>query len=154
MSIKKHFNEIAEIELVYHNPQPLSERAKIFGSKAAYQALISSWDMSKIELQEQFRVLLLDQQNNCLGISTIATGGISACIADLRLVFALAIKAKATGIIISHNHPSGNMKFSEPDKSLTARFREAGKTLDIEVLDHIIVGRNEYLSMADSGLLP
>lgn len=154
MSIKKHFNEIAEIELVYRNPKPLSEHTKILNSKDAYQALISSWDMNKIELQEQFKVLLLDQQNNCLGISTVATGGISACIADLRLVFALAIKAKATGIIISHNHPSGNMKFSEQDKILTSRFREAGKTLDIPVLDHIVVGKDEYLSMADSGPLP
>lgn len=154
MTSKKNPDDIAEVELVYHNKKPSSERPKISGSADAYNALINTWDKNKLELQEQFRVLLLDQQNSCLGVSTIAMGGIADCMVDLKLVFALALKAHASAIILSHNHPSGNVKFSEADRRLTSQFQKAGELLQIKVLDHILVTKDGHLSMSDTGAMP
>lgn len=88
-----------------------------------------------------------------MGISTVATGGINNCLVDLKIAFALALKATASSMIIAHNHPSGNPKPSEADKTLTHRFYEAGKLLDLNVLDHIIVTKETYTSLADEGLM-
>ena len=114
---------------------------------------MQTWDEDKIELQEQFRVLLLDRKSSCLAVSTIASGGISSCVVDLKLVFATAIKACASAIVLAHNHPSGNKAASNEDKTLTSKFVEAGKILDIQVLDHIIVTKEGYTSFADEGAL-
>lgn len=145
---------IPEIELVYHNRKRADERVIIGDTNAAYKALIGTWDRNKIELQEQFRILLLDRKNACLGVSTVATGGVSSCLVDLKLAFATALKARASGMIISHNHPSGSTKFSEEDFRLTAKFHEAGKILDVQILDHILVTNDGHISMAEIGMMP
>ena len=154
MTRRKDIDAITEVELVYHSKKTVDERPKISGSEDAYKALISTWDMNKLELQEQFRVLLLDRKNACLGVSTVATGGISDCMVDLKLVFALALKARASSIIISHNHPSGNTTFSEADHRLTAQFQKAGALLQIPVLDHILITKDGHISMSDIGAMP
>lgn len=151
--MKKQESKITEIELIYHDKQSPTSRLKIKTSDDAYNALISTWDMNKIELQEQFRVLLVDRQNKCLGVSTLATGGISDCHVDLKLAFALALKAKASGIILAHNHPSGNANFSEDDRKLTKKFQQIGALLSIDVLDHILVTKHSHTSMSDKGLM-
>lgn len=145
--------KVTEVELVYHNRQKPSERMKIHSSEHAYKLFYDTWDKGKLELQEQFRVLLLDQSSSCLGISTLASGGVAQCVVDLKLVFAMALKAKASGIIIAHNHPSGNKKPSENDKTLTAQFSIAGRILDIPVLDHLIITNEGYTSMAVENLM-
>lgn len=144
---------VTEVELVYRNKTKASLRPSIRTSTDAYNLFLRAWDMDKIELQEHFKILLLDRSNRCMGISTLATGGITQCVVDLRLAFATAIKASACNIILAHNHPSGNTKPSEADKTLTERFTLAGKILDLKVLDHIIVTKENYLSMADEGLM-
>jgi DNA repair protein RadC len=144
---------VTEVELIYRNKMPPSSRPSVKASDQAYDLLLKSWDMNKIELQEQFRVMLLDRKKSCIGISTIATGGISNCLVDLKLVFATALKASASSIIIAHNHPSGNVTPSEEDKTLTARFAQAGRILELPVIDHLIVTREGYTSLADEGLL-
>lgn len=144
---------VTEVELVYRNKTRASERPSIRTSVDAYRLFLRTWDMDKIELQEHFKILLLDRSNRCMGISTLATGGITQCVVDLRLAFATAIKASACNIILGHNHPSGNTKPSEADKTLTERFTLAGKVLDLKILDHIIVTKENYLSMADEGLM-
>jgi len=144
---------VAEIELVYRSPTKPSERPKVMNSKDAYDILLSTWDMDKIELAEQFKILLLDRGSRCMGVSTLASGGITGCVADLSLAFATAIKARASSIIIAHNHPSGNLQQSVQDEKLTKKFSEAGKILDISVHDHLIVTREGYTSFADGGLM-
>ena len=145
--------KVTEVNLVYRNKAKASERPRVMSSKEAFNVLMKSWDQDKIELQEQFRVLLLDRKSSCLAVSTVASGGISSCIVDLKLVFATAIKACASYIVLSHNHPSGNKTPSAEDKSLTRKFVEAGKILDVHVLDHIIVTKEGYTSLADEGEL-
>lgn len=151
--MKKQNSKITEIELVYHDRKPASERPKITSSEDAYKMLIDTWDMNKLELQEQFRVLLVDRANKCIGVSTLATGGIADCMVDLKLVFALALKAKASGIILAHNHPSNNPVFSEADCRLTKQFQQVGALLQINILDHILVTKSTHTSMSDKGLM-
>jgi DNA repair protein RadC len=74
-------------------------------------------------------------------------------LADLRVIFELALRTKASAIIVAHNHPSGNLAPSEQDRELTKRLLRVGSLMEISVLDHLIVGRGEYLSFADQGLL-
>jgi len=138
---------VTEIEIVYKNPIQLEDRKKIQRPEEAYQLFRDSWDENKIDLVEQFKIMLLDQSCNCLGISLISTGGIAYCHADPRLIFATAIKGRATQIILAHNHPSGNLTPSEEDKRLTNKLVEGGKFLDIKVADHLIVTRNGYFSI-------
>jgi len=151
---KNDLSNVAEIELVYRNKQKLSERPHIKSSKDAYQLFLNTWDDGKLELQEHFKVALLDRKNTCLGISKIAEGGITGTVVDLRLIFAVAVKARATGIILAHNHPSGNLTPSVNDIQITKKCGRAGEQLDITVLDHIIVTRHGYTSFSDDGLIP
>lgn len=145
--------QVAEIQLIYKSNVKPSLRPKISHSKDAYNVLIENWDSSKLELLEQFKVMLTNRANKVLGIFEVSTGGISGTVADPKLIFAAAIKAAATGIILSHNHPSGNLKPSQADIDLTRKLKEGGKFLEIQILDHIIVTSEGYYSFADEGLI-
>lgn len=147
------WTRVAEVELVYKTKIKASERPKITSSRDSYNLLLQCWDMDKIELQEQFKVMLLNRSNKVLGIFEVSSGGITGTVADPKLIFMAALKASACGIIISHNHPSGNLKPSRPDEELTRKIKEAGRLLDIQVLDHVIVTSEAYYSFADEGLL-
>src|SRR5690349_1009997 len=129
----------AEIELVYKTKVKASERPIIGNSGDAYNLLIKIWDMNTIELQEQFKVLLLNRSNKVLGVYHASSGGMTGTIADPKLILVAALKAGACAIILSHNHPSSNLKPSRPDEELTSKIREAAKYLDMKVIDHIIV---------------
>lgn len=153
MQNETSYPEIAEIELVYRGKTKPSERPPVNSSKAAYDLLLTSWDKDKIELQEQFRVILLDGKSSSLGIATLTTGGLSSCFVDLKHIFALALKANASAIIVAHNHPSGNVTPSTADKNLTARFAAAAAILDIKFQDHIIVSGERYTSFSDEGYI-
>lgn len=147
------FSKVTEVELVYRNKVRPSSRRKIKSSMDAFSVLKQTWDFDKIELQEQFRVLLLDHACGCLGVSTASSGGMNMCVADPKIIFAMALKAGASSIILAHNHPSGSLKSSKADEALTERFFYAGRILDIAVLDHIILSNEGYFSFADEGLI-
>lgn len=147
------FGMVAEVELIYKSKVKASERPQVKKSSDAYQILLKSWDENKLEFIEQFKVILLNRNNKVLGIYEASTGGVSGTIADAKLIFTAALKANASGIILSHNHPSGNLKPSQADIHLTNKLKEAGKLLDIQVLDHIIVTTEGYYSFADEGVL-
>jgi DNA repair protein RadC len=144
---------VAEVELIYRTKVKASDRPKIKRSEDAYKLLMASWDMDKVELVEQFKVLLLNRSNRVLGIYEVSTGGITGTVADIRLIFAAALKANSIYLMLSHNHPSGNLKPSRADDQMTAKFKEAGKYLEIEILDHLIVSKEGYYSYADEGVL-
>lgn len=102
---------------------------------------------------EEFWVLLLNRNNQVIKKEKITKGGITSTIFDVRLILKLALEKLATGIIVCHNHPSGNMRPSENDKQITYKMQEAGKLVDIQLLDHIIVCGQRYFSFADDGIL-
>lgn len=150
----KSLFHVCEIEITYRNPTPYHTRVHIDRPWKAYDVLLDSWDTGKIELVEQFKILLLDNKCNCLGISEISSGGMNACLVDPKIVFATALKAKATRLILAHNHPTGVLKPSEADILLTRRMVQAGQLLDLPVLDHVIVTPDGYYSFSDHGLIP
>jgi DNA repair protein RadC len=102
---------------------------------------------------EVFAVLFLDQSNTLLHYEAFSRGGITATYVDPRLIFKRALQEEAVGIIVCHNHPSGNLNPSRADQILTDRLKEGAKYLDIKLLDHIIVSRKGYFSFAAEGLL-
>ena len=145
--------EVAEIQISYKSKVKPSLRPKISSSKDAYEILVRSWDESKIDFVEQFKVILLSRANKVLGIYEVSTGGVSGTVADPKLIFAAALKANSSSILLSHNHPSGNLKPSQQDILLTSKIKEAGKFLELPVIDHLIVTSEGYYSFADEGLL-
>ncbi|MBD2704827.1 JAB domain-containing protein [Spirosoma sp. BT702] len=145
---------VNEVEISYRNKTPYQDRIQITRSLTAYEILHHAWDENKLELLEQFKILLLDRKNNCLAISDIATGGMTACIVDPKVIFVTALQANAAGIILAHNHPSGNLQPSDQDLALTRKLSECGKLLDIAILDHLIVTPRNYYSFADEGCMP
>jgi DNA repair protein RadC len=144
---------VSEIELIYKTRVKSSDRPKITSSKSAYAILMDCWDPEKIELIEQFKVLLLNQCNKVLGIYHASSGTISGTVVDIRLLFAATLKANAVGLIIAHNHPSGNKAPSEADKGITRKIKAAGELMDIRLLDHLIVTPEAYYSFTDEGAL-
>ena len=150
---KEHFpeNRISEVELIYKYKVPYSARTKITCSKDTYSILLASWNPNKIELQEQFKILLLDRSNAVLGIAEISSGGITGTVVDIRIILSTALKANATSLILCHNHPSGNLSPSVADETITTKIKTAAAFLDIHVLDHIILSNEGYFSFADEG---
>lgn len=126
------------------------KKVKIQSSKDAFEQVHGFLsDLS----HEEFWVILLDRANQVIGIKNISKGEVSGTVADARLIFKPAIERLASAIILCHNHPSGNMTASRADIQLTKKMVEAGKNLDISVLDHLIIGNNVYYSLADEGMM-
>lgn len=151
--MKPEWCQVAEVELVYRTKVKPSQRPKITTSVDAYEILQKIWNRDKIELVEEFKVLLLNRSNKVLGVLDASSGGITGTVADPRIILTAAIKANAVGIVLSHNHPSGSVKPSRADEELTVKIREAARYLDMAVLDHIIITSEGYYSFADEGLL-
>ena len=144
-------DEISEIEVTYISKIKSSDRLKIRCSEDANNALRTFWP--SFEHVEYVYLLLLNRQNQLIGKYFLAKGGMTGTVVDVRVIFQVALKANATSIMLAHNHPSGNLQPSEADKSVTNQVKEAGKILDISLLDHIILTEDGYLSLADEGLL-
>jgi DNA repair protein RadC len=126
------------------------EKPKISSSRVAYELL-------KAHLQdiphEEFWVLLINRANRVVKKQQISQGGIAGTVADPKLIFKIALEELASGIILAHNHPSGNLTVSKADMELTKKLKEAGKFLEIQVLDHLIIAGTKYFSFADEGIL-
>jgi DNA repair protein RadC len=147
------WTRVAEVELIYKTTVKASERPKISSVKDCYQLLKKLWNENTIEMQEQFKVLLLNRSNKVIGVYEASSGGLTGTVADPRLILAAAIKSLAVSIILSHNHPSGNLKPSKADEELTQKIKVAASYHDIRVIDHIIITSEGYYSFADEGLL-
>lgn len=144
-------NEISEIQLKYSASK--SPRVKITRSDDAYNCLKVHWNVDTIELQEEFRMLLLNRANEVLGVHLLSKGGITGTLVDLRLLFAVVLKSAACNIILAHNHPSGNLNPSEADKRLFRKISNAAELLDVQVLDNMIISKQGYFSFTDKGII-
>jgi DNA repair protein RadC len=147
------WTRVSEVELVYKTTVKPSDRLKIGSVKDCYQLLKELWNENTIEMQEEFKVMLLNRGNRVIGIYEVSAGGITGTVADPRLILAAAIKSLSVSIILSHNHPSGNLKPSRADEELTQKIKVAAAYHDIRVIDHIIITSEGYYSFADEGLL-
>lgn len=130
--------------------EEVQELTKITSSKAVFE--IMQPIIGELP-HEEFWVLYLNNSNKVIYKSQISKGGITGTVVDTRLVFKTALEHHATSVILSHNHPSGKLQASDADKQITKKLQEAGKHLDILVLDHIIVTEINYFSFADEGIL-
>lgn len=125
-------------------------KKKITGSKDAadyFMPLLGDLN------HEEFWILMLDRGNKIKDNFRISQGGISGTVIDVRIILKAAIEKQASSIILCHNHPSGTMQASDADLKITRKIADAAKIMDITVLDHIIIGNNKYLSLADEGIL-
>lgn len=126
------------------------EKKKVTSSRDAYDLflpyLIDRYD-------EEFRILLLDRSNKIIMNLSVGEGGFAGTVADPKKIFKLALQHNSSSIILGHNHPSNNISPSDTDISLTKKIQKAGESLDILILDHIIVGNDSYYSFADEGLI-
>ena len=125
-------------------------KAKVSSSRSAFEILYPY--VSDLP-HEEFWILMLDRANRAIGVENVSKGGVSGTVADPKLIFRPALQHLACGIILCHNHPSGNIQPSHEDIDLTRRFRTVGLALEIPVLDHIIVGDTDFYSFADNGML-
>jgi DNA repair protein RadC len=149
--MKTYKSSMPEITLKYKAGN--YKKTKISTSLDAFQILIELYNEDTVDYIESAYALFLNRANNTIGWMQISTGGTIATLVDPKIIFATALKCNAHGIIISHNHPSGILKASKEDITLTEKIVSIGHILDITVLDHIIVSRSGYVSMNDEGLM-
>jgi DNA repair protein RadC len=149
----KPLQEVAEI-LVSYKPT-VSANPLIKCSQDAYQELNDFFPEELISLQEMFVVMYMNNANRIIGVYRMSVGGIVGTVADPRLILATALKVAATSIIISHNHPSCNLKPSTADINLTKKLKDAGSFMDISLTDHIIISpeHGKYYSFMDEGMI-
>lgn len=151
--VQEQIYNVAEVQVSYKPDYNANDRPKISSSQQAWCLLKQQWDSGKINFLEEFKVVLLNRSNRVLGVVDISMGGVSGVFVDLKVVFAIALKGNASGLLLAHNHPSGSVRPSEADIKLTKRTVECGKLLEIDIWDHIILSENCYFSFADECML-
>ena len=149
--MKTSSHRIGELKVIYRTTALPYQ--KIRCSQDTFHFLQKVWDQDLIEYIEQFCIILLSRSNQVIGYDFISMGGTAGTVVDAKVVFQTALLGNASSIILAHNHPSGNMTPSEPDKRMTTRVFEIGKSLDMPILDHMIVSKDQYFSFADEGIL-
>lgn len=144
--------KISEIKVSYTSKVNLNDAPQVTSSSDAAKVLFQTWDKGTIELQETFKILLLNKANKVKGAATISCGSIDGTVVDAKAVFSVALKTVSPAIILCHNHPSGSLMASTADIRISKKLKTAGEYLDVVVLDHIILSPNGgYYSLADNG---
>jgi len=126
------------------------EQIKINSSNDAY--LHIRGDLMDLR-HEEFWVLLMNRANGIIRKKKVSEGGVSGTVADPKIIYKMALEELASGVIVVHNHPSGNLTASQSDIDLTKKLKEAGRFLEIQLLDHLIVAGQKYYSFADEGMM-
>lgn len=137
---------------VNYKDSDASRRIIVKSSQSSYDIFKEAYEEC-MQHHEECWVMFLNQANRLIGVSCISKCGISQTVVDIRIIMQTALLSHASGIILSHNHPSGNMVASSSDNALTSRLKKACELLDIRLLDHIILSESEYMSYADEGML-
>lgn len=142
----------SEIQVTYR--PAISNKPIVKSALDAYVVLSEFFPDNLIGLKEMFVVGYLNRSNRVIGVYEVSSGGITGTVADIRLILGTALKIAATGIIIAHNHPSGNLEPSNTDLMLTKKIKEAALYFDIQLLDHLILTwEDKYISFSDKGYL-
>jgi DNA repair protein RadC len=149
--MKTYKSNLPQITLKLKKGEELN--CKITSSKDAADLFRKVWDNDSLLIYESMICIFLNRQNNTIGWFKMSQGGLSGTLMDNRLILATALNCLAQGIIICHNHPSGNLTPSEADTKLTKKLEEAGKIMDINLLDSLILTETDHFSYADNGLI-
>ena len=144
--------ELAEVKVSYK--MKLKDVVRVTSSRDAFNVLFPLFDADTIGFWEDFFLLLLNRASYALGWFKLSSGGTAGTVVDPKLVFMLALKTNACSIILCHNHPSGNLNPSNPDKCITEKIKKGAELLEIRLYDHLIVSPDSgYFSFADEGVL-
>jgi len=146
--IENDIVNVTEVELVYKTRIKASDRPKINDMSDAVKIFRHYWNRDRIEFLEEVKILLLNRSNRVLGIANISQGGVSGTVIDEKIILQYAIKANASGVILAHNHPSGNLEGSEADHRITNKIKNALELIGMSLLDHIILtaeGQNSII---------
>lgn len=142
---------IKELQAVYKAKTELKQ------SQVKNRSIAADWikDVWPVDIthREAFACIFLNRKNDTIGYSVVSIGGVSATTVDVKIIYQNALLCNASSIILVHNHPAGTTKPSDADIGLTTKVTKAGKLLDINVLDHIIITETEQYSFADNGLI-
>ena len=138
--------KIGEVKLSY-KPK-FKNQQKVTCSEDAYKYMLSTYKKGTICYKEYFKVLFLNQANQILGYTLISEGGLTETTADVRLIFQAALLTNSVALILAHNHPSGNPAPSVEDELITQKIKEMADCLEIEFIDHLIVGKHCFYSFA------
>jgi DNA repair protein RadC len=144
---------ISEIEIRYNPKIPALRKAQIKSSNDAYRQFMILLDEHNMNIKEEAAVLFLNRGNRVIGGYKISVGGITGTVVDIRIILGFALKCFATGIIICHTHPSGELKPSKADMKLTDQLNLACKIMEITLHDHLIITTESYYSFEDEDLL-
>jgi DNA repair protein RadC len=147
--MKTYKTELPEITLKYKSSDVT--KTKITNSQDSYELFKKMYDADTLEYCESSIVIYLNRASNSIGWQKISQGGITGTVVDVRMILATALKCGASAFILSHNHPSGNLFPSGNDDKLTKQIYEAGKIMEIKLLDHLIITSEGYYSYADQG---
>lgn len=150
--MKVDFFNIPEIKVTYSDKVKSSDRPKITNSSEATIILREAFK-DCMQHHEESYAMFVNRANRVLGIMLISSGGMSGTVVDIRIILQTALKVNCSGIFLSHNHPSGALKPSLQDVHLTKKLKEACSWMDIQLLDHIIMTEESYLSLADEGII-
>jgi DNA repair protein RadC len=147
-------SNLGEVEVSYKYLSSLENRPTIKSPSDSQKAVMHLFDEKRLALQEQFVILFMNRANMIIGSCNLFKGSISGCVVDVKLILAMGVKLMASGVILSHNHPSGNLTASEQDISLTKRIKRALDFVDITLIDHLIVSpKGNFMSFSIEGLL-
>lgn len=141
--------KVAEVELSYKTKN--ERKHKILTASDIHKMMLPTYREGTIEHKEYFKAVFLNQAQEVLGYTLISEGGITATVADVRIILQAALLTNSVAIILVHNHPSGNLKPSKTDCDLTKQIVNAAKFMDIRVLDHLIISKDDYYSFAEEG---
>ncbi len=144
--------EPIEITINYKPRRQAGEKQKIHSSKDITLYLRAIWS-DRLEYVEESYLILLSRSNHILGYLKLSQGGTAGTVVDVKMIYQAALKANSHAVILAHNHPSGNLRPSEPDIILTKQVKDAGKLLDIKFFDHLILTVEGYFSFADEGII-
>lgn len=143
---------IPQIKLSYVS-DGVGKRPSLSSSKEIVTAIRESYEPGEIEYREYFKVVYLNRGNKVIGMQVISMGGTAATVVDRKIIFTGALLANASGIVLTHNHPSGNTRPSVEDDRITRQIKEGCQILDIRLMDHIIITEDDYYSYSDEGRL-
>lgn len=152
--MKNNITNLGEVDVVYRYTDTLNDRPEIKTAEDAIVIFKQLFNAEKLGLQEQFVAVYLNRCNKVIGTSNLFTGGVSGTVVDMKILLSVGLKLMASSILVSHNHPSGNLQPSEADIKLTKKIVQALDCLDMTLLDHLIISPEfKYLSFANEGLL-
>lgn len=146
--------KIPEIEIsVKFKGVKKDELFTVTSSKGIYEACLEVFNADTIDWKEECIIFCLNKSMKIIGFSKVSSGGMDSTIVDGKIIFTIALKACASRIVVAHNHPSGTLRPSNQDVTITRKLKEMGEIMEIPVLDHIIVTTDGYYSFADNGIL-